>query len=169
LEIRSVYRNKIKDWVREQVSSLRLEDLLRAVREGDAYLFEEALAYFALAIFSYHDVEQPRPESFYHAFLLGLMVHLGGEYDIRSNRESGYGRYDLLLIPRDKQRPGIVIELKSPRVRRNETLEAALADAVAQLRQKRYDTELRAQGLAQVVQWAIAVYGKDLLLEELAD
>jgi hypothetical protein len=166
LEIKSVYYDKIRDWVQEVGSSDRVKQLLTAVREADSYEFEEALGHFSLQIFSYHDVKQPRPERFYHAFILGLLVNLGGEYEVLSNRESGYGRYDIRLRPFDPSRTAIVMELKSPRVRRGETVEDAVAAALKQLRAKRYATNLLGLGY-QVAQWAIGVYGKDLLVEEL--
>jgi hypothetical protein len=152
--------------VQEVGSSDRVKQLLTAVREADSYEFEEALGHFSLQIFSYHDVKQPRPERFYHAFILGLLVNLGGEYEVLSNRESGYGRYDIRLRPFDPSRTAIVMELKSPRVRRGETVEDAVAAALKQLRAKRYATNLLGLGY-QVAQWAIGVYGKDLLVEEL--
>ena len=166
-EIYGVYLEKIREWVRERTDQEQLQDLFDSIRTCDAYRFEEALAHFALRIFSYHDTAQPEPEKFYHAFILGLLANLSGEYEISSNREQGFGRYDILLRPADRSRAAIVLELKSPRVRRGETVADALADAVAQLRQKRYDAGLHEAGYTQVAQWAVGVYGKELLIEEI--
>ncbi|WP_438042517.1 PD-(D/E)XK nuclease domain-containing protein [Sorangium sp. So ce128] len=89
---------------------------------------------------SYQDPAGREPEKLYHGFILGLLVQLEGDYDVRSNRESGLGRADMLVRPRAPGRPGAVLELKVPQ--RGETPEQALLAAARQVRNRRYAVEL---------------------------
>lgn len=84
---------------------------------------------FVLSCFSYFDVSGDESEKFYHAFVLGMFVSLKDVYDIKSNRESGYGRYDVMMIPRDKSKRGIVFEFKKVDKFEKETIETALENA----------------------------------------
>ena len=117
-------------------------------------------------IVSYHDTGEPEPESFYHAFVLGLLVWLEGKYIVKSNRESGYGRYDVLLIPVDRSKQGIVIEFKKVDTSQKETPEQALDRAMQQIEDKRYAAELEAAGVQNILQLAIAFRGKELWVRE---
>jgi hypothetical protein len=94
-------------------------------------------------------------------FLLGLIARLDRQYRIRSNGESGLGRYDICLIPRDTSKKGIVMEIKAPRLGRKETLEQCMAAAREQIEAGKYDTELAAAGVAEVLRLAIGVDGKE--------
>lgn len=154
------------EWLRNDLQGDLREPLLGALLEGDVLTFEEQLSDFALRVFSFYDADRTRSEHFYHAFLLGLLVRLDTRYVIRSNMESGRGRYDICLIPRDATKKGVVMEIKPPNLRRNETLEQALAVAVEQMARQRYDTELAAHGVRDVLRLAVAVSGKDVRVEE---
>ncbi|HRD83526.1 MAG TPA: PD-(D/E)XK nuclease domain-containing protein, partial [Saprospiraceae bacterium] len=105
-------------------------------------------------------------EHFYHAFLLGLLARLDSAYLIRSNGESGYGRYDICLIPKDASRKGIIMEIKAVRSRRSETMPGRLAEARTQLLANRYETELLAHGVTDILRLAIAVEGKEVVVEQ---
>ncbi|EDN67847.1 protein containing DUF1703 [Beggiatoa sp. PS] len=112
IEVRSFYRNTIKLWVGKTVGSKRLQKLLQALLKTDFQTFTELLKEMVLAVLSYHDTAGDKPERVYHAFVLGLLTHLTDRYVIRSNRESGYGRYDVLMIPLNKSEPGFIFEFK---------------------------------------------------------
>lgn len=131
---------------------------LRALLLGDAAELERALQVLLTHTLSYHDPAGRPPERIDHAFILGLLVSLGGDYDVRSNRESGFGRADVLVLPRQPGRPGIVVELKT--VGEGETFDAALAAALAQIRDRDYAAELRARGAAPIHVVAAAFGGK---------
>ena len=98
--------------------------------------------------------------------LLGLFAGLDHRYELRSNREEGYGRYDICLTPRDRSERGIVIEIKAPDAKAGETLADALTAAKEQMRLNKYDTALRDAGVAQVMRLAIAVQGKEVEVAE---
>ncbi len=128
--------------------------------------FGTYLADFVARVASFYDTAKGRAEHFYHAFLLGLLARLNGQYHIRSNRESGYGRYDICLIPKDPARKGIVMEIKAPALGSKETLEDCIAAARTQALSKRYDTELQAHGVKDILRIAIAVEGKNVVVEQ---
>lgn len=165
-EINYVYRQSIIGWLSEQNGTEDIGHLLEALTNGEVARFEHYLQRFAETIFSFHDTQGPEPESFYHAFLLGLLVWLESRYHIRSNRESGKGRFDIALTPKDKKQKGIIIEIKSPYLEKGKNLNQALEDAAKQLKLKNYGHEMRQQGILDILQLAIAVQGKNLLVRE---
>ena len=165
-EVAYVYERFIKDWVREHISETELNPMLTALTQGNVEVFEDYFARFVLQAFSFHDTQVSETESFYHAFLLGLAVSLQNEYVIKSNRESGLGRYDLMLVPKSRDKKGIVIEIKRPQKRRKQSLEDALQIAKEQINNNEYTAELEEMGLQHILKLAIAVEGKRELVEE---
>ena len=109
------------------------------------------------AALSYHDFGAKPVEAIYQAFIVGLLVHLDVTHRVTSNREAGFGRADVLVIPRAPG-PGAVLELKI--VGRHETPEQALTRAVTQLEDRDYAAEVRAAGATTVHQYAVVFDGK---------
>jgi ABC-type sugar transport system ATPase subunit len=99
-------------------------------------------------------------ESFYHGLTLGLIALMDNQYKIKSNRESGDGRYDICLIPRDRKHPGIIMELKAENGLNEEELKALSAEALDQINDKRYDAEMRSDGVESILKIGIAFSGK---------
>ncbi len=99
LEVRMIYRQIIDLYFTEKISSEKVEIMLKALIEGDIKLFEKMLRKVVMAVFSYHDFGG-EPEKVYHALVAGLLIWISGTHEIKSNRESGYGRYDIMIIPR---------------------------------------------------------------------
>jgi hypothetical protein len=128
----------------------------------------------SLNTFSYSDTgnkpsEASEPERFYHGFVLGLMVDLEERYVIRSNRESGFGRYDVMVIPRDKNDKAFIFEFKVKDADDDETtLEDTLKNAHAQIEKKRYAQELLASGISaeHIRKYGFAFEGKEVLIGE---
>ena len=111
--------------------------------------------------------EQAEPERFYHGFVLGLVVNLSDAYKVRSNRESGFGRYDVMIEPLDKTKKAFILEFKVLDPDEDEkTLEDTLANARAQIEEKRYETELVSSGCApeQIRKYGFAFKGKECLI-----
>ncbi|WP_437945934.1 AAA family ATPase [Sorangium sp. So ce296] len=149
IEVRVAYRDLFDSWLRRGLPERRhAEGLLRALLAGDAPSLEALLERLLVTVMSYQDPAGREPEKLYHGFILGLLVQLEGDYDVRSNRESGLGRADVLVRPRTPGRPGVVLELKVPQ--RGETPEQALLAAARQVRDRRYAAELIAAGAAPV-------------------
>ena len=99
-------------------------------------------------------------EGFYHGLVLGLIALMDNQYQIRSNRESGDGRYDISLFPRENKYPGMIMELKWDKDLNDEELDALSAEALDQINKKGYDTEMREEGVADIIKFGIAFSGK---------
>ncbi len=158
-EVQIIYRSLIRNWFAEKTESNKVEEMLKALETGDVILFERMLETIVLQVMSYHDLGGS-PEKVYHALVLGMLVWMSGKYEIRSNRESGYGRYDIMLKPKDLNRQGIIIEFK--KVYKNEKPEDVLKDALKQIEDRKYETELKAAGVKDVLKIAVAFRGKKL-------
>ncbi len=165
-EVKLAYEDTLLAWFNEDLGNSFNDSLLDTLLTGQVMAFGTYLADFVARVASFYDTAKGRAEHFYHAFLLGLLARLNGQYHIRSNRESGYGRYDICLIPKDPTRKGIVMEIKAPALGSKETLEDCIAAARAQALGKRYDTELQAHGVKDILRIAIAVEGKNVLVEQ---
>ena len=115
------------------------------------------------------DESRIRPENFYHGFVLGLMVSQKKDYIVTSNRESGFGRYDIMLEPKDKENiklPGIVIEFKVINPRKESSLEDTVNEALKQIEEKNYDAELIKRGVKKenIRHYGFAFRGKEVLI-----
>ena len=99
-------------------------------------------------------------EGFYHGLVLGLVALMDNQYMIRSNRESGDGRYDISMIPRENRYPGIIMEFKWDKNLSDKALDSLSAEAFAQIEDKSYDTEIRNEGVDTVIKLGIAFSGK---------
>lgn len=137
--------------------------MLESLVNGDIEIFEDILREFVIKSVSYFDTDT-RNENFYHAFVLGMLTGLGENYEIKSNRESGYGRYDVMVIPIDKSKLGIVIEFKKVNKKKNESLEGAVEAALAQIKEKNYKQELLNRQIENILELGIAFQGKELLV-----
>ena len=111
---------------------------------------------------SYFDASGQAPEKFYHGFVLGLLVSLSSTHRVHSNKESGFGRYDVLLIPKDKAKLGIILEFKVAKPELN--LQDSAQEALVQIDQKNYATELTEQGVVQILKMGLAFRGKEVAM-----
>jgi hypothetical protein len=163
-EILFFFESTILSWIQEKAGPQEYNQMLNSLVTGDIVTFRKLFTTFVLTSFSYFDISGNKPEKFYHAFVLGMLVSLASRYEIRSNRESGYGRYDVMLIPHDSNMPGIVIEFKKVDTYENETLEQAASNALKQIETQNYAQEITAQGISRVVSIGIAFSGKNVLI-----
>ena len=138
------------------------------IKEMNAYMNEVALATFSSFDTGSHPSGRTQPERFYHGFVLGLLVELRDQYEVRSNRESGYGRYDVMLIPRQKNQLAFVLEFKVYDAQEELKLEDTVQSALVQIEEKDYDTELVERGISklQIRHYGFAFEGKRVLIGE---
>ena len=153
-----------KNWFLQKDSSY--SQFMQALLLGDT----EAINYFmnrlCLATFSYFDVGQDEPEKFYHGFVLGLMAEQMENYTLKSNRESGFGRYDVMLIPKKENLPAIIMEFKVRNPGKEKTLEETVQTALNQIEDKKYDVELISGGIPaeKIRYYGFAFDGKTVLI-----
>jgi hypothetical protein len=154
-EVRRVFASLFSTWLRRGLGGTgQVDHMLEALLAGDAERVERDLERLLFAHVSHHDLPRPAGELPYHMFVLGLLVRLAPEYDVRSNRETGYGRADVLIAPRQPGRPGVVMELETLDPHRDASPEAALDAAMPQIEQRAYAAELRAAGAAPIHTYA---------------
>jgi hypothetical protein len=171
LEVRTTYTRIIDRYFSTKIENEKLEIMLKALIEGDIKLFEKMLRKVIQAVFSYHDFGG-EPEKVYHALVAGLLIWISNTHEIKSNRESGYGRYDIMIIPRPlpggtyNRQTGYVIEFKTVDKEDNETVETAVEAALAQIEEKKYETELIERGIENIKKLAVVFSGKDVYVKE---
>ena len=168
-EVRLMFRSMISNWF--QGAETEYNDFIKALLLGDLDAMNEYMNRVALQTFSYFDTGSRAygndPERFYHGFVLGLMVELQSRYRITSNRESGFGRYDIMLEPKNPQADdGIILEFKVCNKRRKESLEDAVAVALKQIEEKQYVAQLAAKGIPEerIRSYGMAFEGKNVLV-----
>ena len=161
MEVRLSYETEILNHIVPSQGETLLRDMLHSMTDGDAEGFQENLSDLLRDFVSYHDIAQP--ETFYHGLMLGLSVLLEGEYRVESNRESGYGRFDIAFFPLKDGVPGVVLELKS--AKSEEVLEEKAKEALHQIEEKAYLAELDRQGVKEVWKYGIAFCGKKIWME----
>lgn len=171
LEVRSMFRNMVEGWFCGSVKTY-YNEFINALMNDNVRKMNTFMNKVALDTFSSFDSgnkpsTQAEPERFYHGFVLGMVVDLAGTYKIRSNRESGYGRYDVMMEPLDKAGKAFIFEFKVQDADEDEdTLEDTLANAHAQIEEKKYEAELLANGFSkeQIRKYGFAFKGKECLI-----
>ena len=168
-EVRLMFRHMIDGWFADYtpaynafIKALLLEDK----KAMNVYMNQTALATFSSFDIGNKPSEAAEPERFYHGFVLGLIVDLADRYRITSNRESGFGRYDVMLEPLRDGNPAFVLEFKVHDPEEEETLADTVAAALRQIEEKAYDTELTARGIPRerIRHYGFAFAGKTVLI-----
>lgn len=169
LEVQMMFEQMIEGWF-QRCRPLN-HAFLQALVNGDLEEMNEYMNDLAVELFSSFDTgknpsEKTHPERFYHGFVLGLMVELRGRYEITSNGESGFGRYDIMIVPKEKDQDAFVIEFKVANSRKKESLEAAVRSALEQIEKGKYETALIARGFAKerIKKYGFAFRGKEVLI-----
>ena len=158
-EILALFRWEVLE--RYQLDNLPtdVQELLQALLQGDVATVQRGLGEYLAVLTSMFDVAMGK-ESFYHGFVLGLTAILVPQYEVQSNRESGYGRYDIAVFPKQAGKPGLVLEFKTAET--EDELPTKAQEALAQIAERDYDASFRARGAAQVYHYGIAFCGKRL-------
>ena len=170
-EVKNMFRRMIQGWFGK--ATVKYNDFIKALLSDDVDYMNQYVNQVAMQTFSYFDAgktpgEPEEPERFYHGFILGLMVELADQYRITSNRESGLGRYDIMLEPLDKGRLAYVIEFKVHKAGREKDLKETANNALRQIRERNYDVELLARGIekSRIRYLGFAFAGKTVLIEQ---
>ena len=172
LEIQFMFENMILRWF--SPAKMETNEFVKALINGDVEAMNNYMNDVALKTFSSFDTgkhmsEKKAPENFFHGFVLGLMVDQTEHYIINSNRESGYGRYDIMLEPVDKNNaeyPAIIIEFKVINKHKEDSLEETVQAALKQIEEKKYDIELIKRGVKKenIRHYGFAFRGREVLI-----
>ena len=159
MEIRRVYNTEVLGWMRTRSTGGVIQEIEKAIYFGDGKRLEKALRNYMISCISAFD---GAAEGFYHGMVLGLVASLSTKYHIRSNRESGDGRFDLQMEPKEKMIPGIIMEFKSVPVSEKKDLSVNAEEAIAQIERQNYTRELEERGVKKIVKYGIAFSGKSV-------
>ena len=163
-EIAAVYKKEILSHLLKigALKQATANKIAESIYANDLKKLQDAITEYMDKSISFYD---SGAESFYHGLVLGLAALMDNQYKIRSNRESGDGRYDISLIPRNGKYPGIIMELKSETGLKENELEALAETALEQIKDKRYDAELRSDGVKNILKLGIAFSGKKVKIK----
>ena len=168
-EVKMLFEDMVEGWFSDE--TVPYNDFLKAFLAKDLDYMNEYMNRVAEATFSTFDTgrnpsDDTNPERFYHGFVLGLIVELAGKYRVTSNRESGFGRYDVMLEPLEKTKDAFVLEFKVFNPRKEKTLEDTVANALQQINEKDYDCELLSRGVQKenIFHYGFAFEGKKVLI-----
>ena len=172
LEVERMFEVMIEQWFGEE--KFNYNNFVKSLLNGDIESMNEYMNRVTRGVISYFDTgktpSDEEPERFYHGLVLGLMVDQVDNYILSSNRESGFGRYDIMLEPIDKNNekyPGIVIEFKVFNQKKEDTLEETVKNALRQIDEKNYDAELIKRGVKEenIQHYGFAFRGKEVLID----
>ena len=167
-EVRIMFEDMILDWFVPQEGNYNA--FIKALLFGDVKAMNVYMNKVAMSMFSYFDTGKnpsgEEPERFYHGFVLGLMVELADRYVLTSNRESGFGHYDVMLEPRRAEDDGIIIEFKVQDAEEEKELADTVRAALKQIEEKKYDTMLVEKGVPKekIRSYGFAFRGKEVLI-----
>ena len=172
LEVERMFEVMIEQWFGKE--KFNYNGFVKSLLNGDIESMNEYMNRVTRGVISYFDTgktpSDEEPERFYHGLVLGLMVDQVDNYILSSNRESGFGRYDIMLEPIDKNNeklPGIVIEFKVFNQKKEDTLEETVENALRQIKEKDYDAELIKRGVKEenIYHYGFAFKGKEVLID----
>ena len=172
LEVLLTFKKMVKEWFGIETDGSVYNDFVKALLLDDVDYMNEFMNEIALQSFSEFDIAKSAssldaPERFYHGFVLGLIVGLQNRFTIASNRESGFGRYDIVLTPLDREKDNAyIIEFKVHKPKREKNLEETVANAHLQIYEKRYEASLIANGILpeNIRKYGFAFKGKKCLI-----
>ena len=164
-EIKALFQSIIRDWFRDKVIGNDLRSILKDLVTLNLKEFEKKFEILVKEMFSFMDVGENTAENFYHAFVLGMLVGLKDTYYVNSNRESGMGRYDIMLEPKDKNANSFIMEFKVLENKEEKTIEETVENAKKQIEEKGYEQNLKERGFTNITKMVFAFKGKEVKME----
>ncbi len=164
-EINILFQQIIHEWFRNKVPGNDLRTILKDLVTLNFENFEYKFKKLVKEMFSFMDVGENTAENFYHAFVLGMLVGLKDTYYVNSNRESGLGRYDIILEPKDKTANSFIMEFKILDNTEEKTIEETIKTAKKQIEEKGYETNLKMRGYENITKIVFVFKGKEVKME----
>ena len=164
-EIKILFQSIIRDWFNDKVIGNNLNTILKDLVTLKLDEFEKKFKVLVTQMFSYMDVGENTAENFYHAFVLGMLVGLKDSYYVKSNRESGYGRYDIMLEPKDKNGNSFIMEFKVLENEEEKTIEETIENAKKQIEERKYEEDLQERGYTNITKMVFAFKGKEVKMQ----
>ena len=164
-EIKLLFQQIINDWFRNKVIGNDLKSILKDLITLNLKEYEKKFDILVREMFSYMDVGENTAENFYHAFVLGMLVGLKDTYYVNSNRESGIGRYDIMLEPKDKNGNSFIMEFKVLEDKEEKTIKETIENAKKQIEEKGYEQNLKERGFKNITKMVYAFKGKEVKME----
>ena len=164
-EIKFLFQNIIREWFNDKVIGNNLNTILKDLVTLNLEEFEEKFKQLVIEMFSFMDVGKNTAENFYHAFVLGMLVGLKDSYYVKSNRESGFGRYDIMLEPKDKNENSFVMEFKVYKEEKEKTIEDTIENAKKQIEERKYAEDLEERGYTNITKMVFAFKGKEVKMQ----
>ena len=175
-EVEIAFSSLTQSWFQKLLGrSQSVDSFIKALFAGHAEKLEDTLSHLLKVSLSLHDVKEAKgtkeskeeektdPEAVYHSFVLGMLVHLSSDSEACSKRESGYGLADVMLLPKQAGKPGVVFEFKA--VKRGKSPEKVLEEAWNQIQTRNYRTELEERGAHPIYEYAVAFSGKQAFVK----
>ena len=164
-EINLLFKQIVNEWFRNKVPGNDLRLILNDLVTLKLDEFKKKFKVLVEEMFSFMDVGKNTAENFYHAFVLGMLVGLKDSYYVNSNRESGYGRYDIMLEPKDKNGNSFIMEFKVLKNGEEKTLKETIENAKKQIEEKKYEESLKERGFKNITKMVYAFNGKEVEME----
>ena len=164
-EIKFLFQNIIRDWFNDKVIGNNLNTILKDLVTLKLDEFEQKFKVLVRQMFSFMDVGENTAENFYHAFVLGMLVGLKDNYYVKSNRESGYGRYDIMLEPKDKNGNSFIMEFKVYREEKEKDINDTIENAKKQIEERKYEENLQEKGFTNITKMVFAFRGKEVKMQ----
>ena len=164
-EIKFLFQNIIREWFNDKVIGNNLNTILKDLVTLNLEEFEKKFQVLVRQMFSFMDVGENTAENFYHAFVLGMLVGLKDSYYVKSNRESGFGRYDIMLEPKDKNENSFVMEFKVYKEEKEKTIEDTIENAKKQIEERKYAEDLEERGYTKITKMVFAFKGKEVKMQ----
>ncbi len=163
-ELKSIFKDSVDYWFNKSQTKGKFDVVLDNLVKNNLEDFAEYFAEFITKVTSYYDFADKEPERVYHALVLGMMVNLQSKYRITSNRESGFGRYDIMLHPLQENLPAYIFEFKKHHQIKEQNIDETLQNAMSQIKTRNYAATLQQEGFQNIELIAIAFKGKEVKL-----
>ena len=164
-EVKHLFEDIVDDWFRDKVIGNDLKSILKDLITLNLDEYEKKFEILVKEMFSYMDVGENTAENFYHAFVLGILVGLKDSYYVNSNRESGIGRYDIMLEPKNQKGNAFIMEFKVYREDKEKNIKETIDNAKRQIEEKEYERNLKERGFNNITKMIYVFKGKEVSIE----